>query len=80
MGLNAKTIEKRKHNRKTYRSYIFRVRRGSDLEGLLLKYADEGETSVNFLMTEALCNHLGCSLPHREYRTYKRVRLFTANP
>ena len=75
MSLNSKTIEKRKHNRKTYRTYIFRVRRESDLEGLLLKHAQEGETSVNFLVTEVLCNHFGCALPHREYSVYRRVRL-----
>ena len=75
MSLNPKTIEKRKHNRRTYQGYTFRVRRGSDLATQLEEYAQYGETSVNFLMTELLCKHFGCALPHREYTVYKRVRL-----
>ena len=77
MSLNPKTIEKRKHNRKTYRSYIFRVRRDSDLERLLLNHAAEGDTSVNFLMTDALCDYFGCARPHREYKVRKHIWVFT---
>jgi len=69
------TDEKKRHNRKRYKTYIFRVRKDSALEALLNEHGLTGETSVNFLMTEALCKHLNCELPHREYSTYKRTRI-----
>jgi len=71
----SKTAEKKRHNRKRYKTFIFRVRRDSALEARLNDYSTMGDTSVNFLMTEALCKHLNCELPHREYSTYKRVRI-----
>jgi len=71
----SETAEKKRHNRKRYKTFIFRVRRESALEARLHEHGMTGETSVNFLMTEALCKHLDCELPHREYSTYKRVRI-----
>lgn len=73
--MSPKTAEKRRHNRKAYKTYIFRVRHDSDLEALLARHGEEGETSVNFLFTEALCKYLNCALPHREYSTYRRTRI-----
>jgi Rieske Fe-S protein len=67
--------DKKKHDKRRYRKIIFRVRRESDLDGLLATYRTEGDTSVNFMITEALCKHLGCELPHREYSTYTRRRI-----
>jgi hypothetical protein len=71
----SETDEKKKHNRKRYRTYIFRVRRDSELEILLNNYGLEGATSVNYMMTEALCKYLDCPIPHREYSSYKRTRI-----
>jgi predicted HicB family RNase H-like nuclease len=69
------TAYKRKFNRVTYKSYLLRVRRKSDLNALLEAHAAQGETSVNFLVTELLCSHFGCKLPHREYLRTKRERI-----
>lgn len=71
--------EATKHrNKKRYRTFIFRVRRNSDLERCILEFAAKGNTSVNFLLTKAICKYFKCNLPHFEYRTYKRTPLYYA--
>lgn len=70
--------QKKRHNKKTYRAFLFRVRRASELERLLLDHAQNGETSVNYLISLALCKYLGCDLPHREYTRTTRTRLYTS--
>lgn len=71
----SKTTEKLKYNRKTYDTYIYRVRRNSELGERLRRYTTEGETSVTFLITIGLCFFLGCPVPHRKYTRTVRTKL-----
>jgi hypothetical protein len=70
-----RTAQKKRHNKKSYRSILFRVRKGTELDTLLEEHAEHGETSVNFLISIALCNFLKCKLPHREYTRIRRKRM-----
>jgi len=71
--MQSKTAEKCKYNRNTYDTYIYRVRRESELGKRLRVHVAEGETSVTFLITVCLCFFLGCAVPHRKYtRTVRR--------
>lgn len=73
----SETIEKRKFNKKTYRSIIFRVRFNSELDKLLHHHSLHGSFSVNFLITRALCNYFDCPLPHRSYKSWSRYNIFS---
>ena len=73
---STKTAATQKRNVKRYKTFIFRVRRGSELESRLLNFAEKGNTSINFVITKALCKYFKCALPHYEYRTYKRTPLY----
>lgn len=64
-----------RRNQKKYKTYIFRVRHDSELAQLLAEHGESGETSVNFLITAALCNYFKCRIPHREYNRMKRKRI-----
>ena len=70
-----KHAETEKRNAKTYTDYRFRVRKDSDLAKLLEDHIENGEVSLNFLMTELLCEHFKCKLPHREYLRTKRIKI-----
>lgn len=65
----------KQRNRKKYKKYTFRVRRDSELVQRLDAFAERGNTSVNFLITKAICKHLKCPLPHWQYETYTRRRI-----
>ena len=73
--MQSKTAKKDKHNRKTYKSYLFRVRRDSELLIYLKRQTAEGEYSLNLLITALLCDHFNCRLPHKEYthRTIQQI-------
>jgi hypothetical protein len=73
--MQTRTENRRRHNSKTYRSFIFRVRKGSELETRLDEYMAESLYSLNFLLTALLCSKLGCKLPHREYTITKKDRI-----
>jgi len=64
-----KTAKKREYNKKTYKTYLVRVRVNSDLEDRLGEYLASGETSVNFLVNQLLCEYFDVPLPHRWYET-----------
>lgn len=70
-----KQNETNKRNKDKYRTILFRVRRDSELDKLLLEYAINGETSINFLLTKAICKVFNCKLPHRQYTKTKRTRI-----
>jgi predicted HicB family RNase H-like nuclease len=71
----SKTQGKARHCKAKYQQFNFRIRRDSELHAKVVEYLAEGESSLNMLLTRALCAYTGCSLPHREYSTYKRLRL-----
>jgi len=73
--MQEKNYETQKRNKRKYKTYIFRVRKDSDLAAELINHAENGSTSVNFVMTAALCNYFKCKLPHREYNRYKREKI-----
>ena len=75
VNIQDKDYETQKRNAKVYKSYILRVRRDSELAELLAQHGENGTTSVNFIITAALCNFFKCKLPHREYNIYKREKL-----
>lgn len=75
MNYKKKALETGKRNKRIYWTMPFRVRKDSQLAELLRHHAQEGETSINFLITVALCNFWKCKLPHREYTRHKRVSL-----
>jgi len=70
-----KNKETDKRNAKTYTDYRFRVRKDSELAKLLEDHLENGEVSLNFLISELLCKHFECKLPHREYRRTIRERI-----
>jgi len=71
--MQAKDYNTQNRNKRMYNAYIFRVRKDSELAELLIDHAENGSTSVNFIMTAALCNFFKCKLPHRAYNRYKRI-------
>jgi len=75
MGKDVKAAGKAVHCRRRYKQINFRVRRESELLARLEEHCETGNTSVNFLITSALCEYLNCPIPHREYSTYERRRL-----
>jgi len=66
---------KKRHCLHTYKQVNFRIRRDSELYKAVTEYLNDGETSLNLLVTRALCEYLKCKLPHRQYTTYKRKRI-----
>ena len=68
--------QKQDYNKKAYVSYLYRVRADSVLADRLGAFATEGDTSVNFLITKALCEYMGLQLPCKHCFTYKRDRIF----
>jgi len=73
--MGAREAGKASHDKRRYKKIIFRVRKESELAAILADHCEAGDTSVNFLITKALCKYLGCPIPHREYLTYTRQRL-----
>ena len=59
----------KRYNKKTYSNYMFRVRKDSQLEVKIQSMIAEGH-SLNWLLTELICNHLSVPMPHR-YRFIK---------
>jgi len=77
MSQNGKrTAQKRRFNKKTYVTYLFRVRAESDLADRLGGYSASGETSVNFLITDLLCAYFGVELPHKHYDEIERAPIW----
>jgi len=70
-----KTERNQKYNKETYKTYIIRVRGDSALESRLEEYLANGETSVNFLVNQLLCEHFDVPLHHKWYETRKVTRL-----
>ena len=54
----------KRYNKKTYSNYMFRVRKDSELEVKIQSMIAEGH-SLNWLLTELICNHLGVPMPYR---------------
>lgn len=73
--MQAKDLNTQRRNKRKYKAYIFRVRNDSELAELLMDHAKNGSTSVNFIITAALCNFFKCKLPHRAYNRYKRIKI-----
>ena len=71
-----RTAQKRKYNKAAYVSYLFRVRAESELADRLGAYVTDGNTSINFLITAALCNYLGVKLPHKYYDVTQRTQIY----
>lgn len=73
--MDAKTKGKARHCKRTYKQFNFRIRRESALFDVLSDFIKNGDTSLNFLITRALCAYLSCEIPHRQYSTYTRKRI-----
>jgi len=73
--MQTKDYNTQKRNKRKYKTYIIRVRRDRELATVLADHAENGSTSVNFIITAALCNFFKCKLPHREYNRYKRKKI-----
>ena len=73
-GRNA--AHKRKYNKRTYVQHLFRVRAESELASRLKTHIAFGETSLNFLITSALCNYFGVELPHKYYDVTRRTQIY----
>ena len=70
-----KTEQAKRYNRKSYKSYTIRVRVDSPLEDRLEEYLSWGETSVNFLVNQLLCEYFEVPLHHKWYhrREFKPI-------
>ena len=68
-----KTMGKRqnRYNAATYRGHMYRVRKGCELDDRLGEYIADGQ-SVNWLITELLCQYFDVPMPHR-YRFVRHV-------
>ena len=73
--MDARMRNKALHCKRVYKQVNFRVRRQSVLYAKIEAYLSDGETSLNLLITRALCEYLKCELPHRQYSTYMRRRI-----
>jgi hypothetical protein len=74
-GLNLdSTAGKGKYNSKTYKSFILRVRRNSELAKHMKQHSETAEVSISFLLTQLLCNYFACAFPHREYIRRRVIR------
>jgi predicted HicB family RNase H-like nuclease len=73
--MDAREMGKREHTKRRYKQFNFRIRRESELYDAVTEFLAEGDTSLNFLITKALCAYLGVKIPHREYDTYTRQRI-----
>lgn len=60
-----------RYQRDNYHKYPFRVRKGTDLSEALDAYRAKGG-SINWLITELMCEHFGVDMPHR-YRFDREV-------
>jgi hypothetical protein len=74
--VDARTTGKAQHCKRRYKQYCFRIRRESQLAAAVETFLTDGNTSLNFLITRALCAYLQCPLPHRQYDTYERKRIY----
>jgi len=74
MGHNTRNA--RKYNTKAYKQYLFRCRRDSVLAERLAHHAEQGETSVNYLITVALCKYLNIPIPHKWYEKTQRTQIW----
>ena len=73
--MNSHTQKAKKYNIANYKRYAFRVRNGTALCKKLEEYHEEGEYSVNFLITKLLCEHFGTDLPNIYYEHRARSPL-----
>ena len=64
-----------KYNKETYKTYMVRVRGDSALEGCIREYLASGETSVNFLVNQLLCEYFDVPLHHKWYEQRKITQL-----
>jgi len=64
------TRNKNRANRKKYKSVLYRVAKGSDLERAITEQTCNG-VSVNYLISSLLAEHYGVKIPQRSY--YRRV-------
>jgi len=62
--MNRRTGYKQKYNQQTYASHLYRVRHDTDLAAKLADFKEQGR-SLNWLITELLCDHFGVAIPHR---------------
>jgi len=53
-----------KYNKKAYTKYTFRAHKGSALEDKIQAMIADGH-SLNWLITELLCNHFNVPIPHK---------------
>ena len=66
----------RKYNTKAYKQHLFRYRKDSALAERLAHHAEEGETSVNYLITVALCTYLDTPIPNKWYEKTQRTKIW----
>lgn len=55
---------KQKYNKKAYSNHMFRVRKDSALEDRIQAMIADRQ-SVNWLITELLCDHFNVPIPHK---------------
>jgi hypothetical protein len=63
------------HDKRTYRKFILRIRRDSELLREMERHAKEGKVSINFLTVSTLCDFFGVPLAHREYTITERRKI-----
>jgi len=57
-------IHSKKYNKKAYTNRMFRVHKGSDLDDRICAHMEEGH-SLNWLITELLCEYFKVPIPHK---------------
>jgi len=62
-----KTDKVAEYNADNYTRYSLRVRNGTQLAKKIEENTDDGEYSLNFLVTKLLCEHFEIELPHKYY-------------
>jgi len=54
----------KKYNKKAYTNRMFRTHKGSALDDRIQAHMEDGH-SLNWLITELLCNHFDVPIPHK---------------
>lgn len=63
MSGKTSTQSKAKYNENAYAQYILRVRKRSELNGAIKEFMSRKGTSLNYLITELLCNRFDVMMP-----------------
>jgi len=70
----ARTRAKTRHNRRKYKTILFRVPKDSELAARLCAQSENGE-SVNYLITRLLCEFYDVKPPQKKFIRRKTRRI-----